>query len=166
MAVPFRRMCMQCFDNARLSHQRAKKTGQSEPHRHLASAVCVDHSWTLSLSTENLKHRRSHPGAQCMRSLRHRRIKTPGSTDNHGTEGPHRNTVQVGCSFHYRCCPGTQHGSGRVCVAFSNAAATRGGAAQAVFSIAKPHTTGDLRYELKASSIGDWYGQQKVGRTQ
>ena len=100
-----------------------------------------------------------------MRSLCQRRIKTRGSTDNHGTESSHRNTVQVGCSFHYRCCPETQHGSGRVCGIFQCSGYPRW-CSTSCFSIAKPHTTGDLRYELKASSIGDWYGQQKVGRTQ
>ena len=87
----------------------------TETGRALASAVCVDHSWTTSLSTEK-------PAAPLkpLRDTMH--AFTPSQEDkdsqtryHHGTLRTQRSTIQTGRSFYYHCCPRTQRGSGWVC---------------------------------------------------
>ena len=44
----------------------------------------------------------------------------------HGTQRTHRNRVQTGWSFHYRCCPRPQCGPGCVCSLLQRSSSSRG----------------------------------------
>ena len=50
--LPLRRVCSRCPNTARLSSPTCRKGWAIGAPQAAASAVCVDHSWTLSLSTE------------------------------------------------------------------------------------------------------------------
>ena len=124
----------------------------------LVNTVCVDHSWALNSSM--VKPAPPLKPRLCLRTRRFERTKTCRSRDHHGTQSTPRNTIQAPADlFTIPAVPG-RNAALDVCVASSNAAG-RGDAAQAAFTVEKSQT-----YELKASSMVPWFGQQTVDHTE
>ena len=105
VALPLRRMCKRCITNVQ------KKNRAIGATQAFANAVCVDQSWTPSLSMGNSAPPK--PPEDTTLAF------TPSWGDEnlliHRAQRTHRSTIQTGGSLHYRCCPRTQRGFGCVC---------------------------------------------------
>ena len=155
-------VCKQCPNTGRY-HQRAEKIGQSEPHRHRR----MPSVWIILRRSARARRKpaalpKPPRGALCMRSRRLRKTKTRGPRNHHGIQRTHRNTIQTGSYFHYRCCPRTQCGSGRVWhLSIQQQQPEETQRKLPLIATGEKSQT----YELKASCIVLWFGQQMVGPT-
>ena len=131
------------------------------PTRALVSVACAHHSWTLNSSTVR-------PAAPPKPPWDTMHAFTPlGPRCHHGTQRTHGSTIQIGWSFHCRCCPRTQRGSRRVCGIFQcSSSLVRRGTSGAL--IVKFHIYRHCILDFRGQGIvcHPWCGQQMIAHTQ